>query len=961
MTFINAQAQSPPAQAATPAAAEQTASELLSTGEKAYNAGQWDLAADAFNTFITQYQGIEGTAEAVARVKRLLAICWTRLEQFDAAMPLFEEVLKQEGIEKKQRADLLFFASLAKIRSGKAAEARELLGQLFNDPTVERSRRMEALVLGGNSYVIEQKWAEAIDFFQKYTDEIVAFSSEAGARARMMWLHALMQEKRRKEAIDLALKMHQDVDQMRQLATFSLLLIELGSQAIDAEEYYEAIRVLRLVPTAAEIKELQAFRIAEAESDFTTATNTRMQVRASQIQSSLAEMKLELEQFEKIPQFDSASRMRLATAYYQLDRTREACLILDQMVRQMPPDALVEAACSALIRGWMTLERYPRAVRTADLYQERLINLTEKPNMPDVLFLRAQALEGQFLHAEAATAFREVAAKFPALPIAAKAKFMAAYNVLMLEDYQAAAKDFDEQLKSLKPSDEMWPHVIFWRGMASYFDQQWEPAREIFARYQEQAKSSENNQEYLDDASFRIAYSHFSEANYTEAIKLLEKFEKAFPESEWLSEALLALGDSYGAEGLLDKADQAYARIGVEAPGFHDEGWFKRGNILKMQKDTAGMNVHYENFLSKRRDSPRVPEAIYWLGWVAKQKGDRAAAQEIYWQAIRRFGNDPPRPGVEDLFVSLLDSYPDSDKIQLEEKLNELATQAKTTLQKRLAVRSRWALAMFYLDHPFFPAELRANKSRDMLADLAPDVVPDETSPKILADVADALMERGELPAARTMYENVRKWWPRAPERDRAFAGLGFLAQRAGQPEVALTAFDRFEKMAVMPKSAPDANGVSLVESELGAKVALARADLLSNSSPEKALHVLLALQKSKAMPAKTRAQALMAAARMHVSRSQFREALPYFEQIYLLYNRFPDLVADAYFERGQALEKLKMNDQAREVYSELANRADLQEMAPAKSARARAEALGGVIPPAAPEGEMIAPTSSTR
>ncbi|HVJ46808.1 MAG TPA: tetratricopeptide repeat protein, partial [Luteolibacter sp.] len=140
----------------------------------------------------------------------------------------------------------------------------------------------------------------------------------------------------------------------------------------------------------------------------------------------------------------------------------------------------------------------------------------------------------------------------------------------------------------------------------------------------------------------------------------------------------------------------------------------------------------------------------------------------------------------------------------------------------------------------------------------------------------------------------------------------------------------------------------------LGGKVAMARADLLSTREPEQALNIFLAIQKSKAMPAKSRGEAFMKAAQLHVAQGRHREALPYFEQVYLLFNRFPEMVAAAYYERGEALEKLNMKDKAREVYSELATRDDLKSYKPAELGLARAEALGGVIEPKEPEGGII-------
>jgi tetratricopeptide (TPR) repeat protein len=950
------QAQAPVA--AAPPTGGQSAGELLATGEAAYNAGEWQLAVDRFSAFIKDFGSLEGTAGAVAKVKPLLAICQVRLENFGEALTLLDEVLRSADLDPKQRVDLVYFAGVCNLRTGNQEAARKHLGEIFLDPKVERSRRMESLVLGGMSYVMEENWKECITFFKKHTDEIAAFNPEAGARAKILLLHALMKESLWADAAAMARSIHEQMDQTRQVVTFSSQLIELGDRLLEDGKLHESISVLRMVPTAAEIREMQTRQLFDAELEMKSAVAAKNPIRASQVKTALAEMQRELEAFEKISQFDSAARLRMAGAYFQLERTREGALILDQMVRQMEPDPIVESATASLMRAWMSLERYPRAVRTADLYLERFAALAEKPNLADIMFLKAQALEGQFKHQEAADGYHQVAIQFADKPIAAQASFMEAYNILQLENYKQAGTMLDRQLKQLKKTDSVWQHVFFWRAMAYYFDQRWEEARDLLVEYMKAAKEDEAvGQDYLDDASFRIGYSYFSEANYPDAIKTLNEFSTSYPQSEWMGEGLLTLGDSFAAEGDLDDADQTYAKIGIEAPGFHDEGWMKRGNLLKLKKDHQGMKKLFTAFLEKRPDSPRIAEGLHWLGWVAKQQGKVQEARDIYQDAIGRFGNDTVRPGLEEMFIGLQGFYPGEQKTELETLLGDALVKAKASQKKRLATRLGWALSQLHLSNKSKPAELRLQDSQNALIALVPEVDPKETAPRILADVGDALTTSGDSNKATLIYQGLRKWWPRAPERDRAYAGLGFIAAQAGNETDALTSFEKYEKSAIMPKTAPDARGITLVEGELGGKVALARAKLLVQRDPELALNILLAVQKTKSMPAAIRAEAFISAARLHVKKGRPREALPYYEQVYLLFNRFPSLVADAYFERGEALEKLGMPEKAREVYSEIATREDLAAFKPARLSSERAQALGGVIPPRDPAGGLIPPT----
>jgi len=921
------------------------ATELLILAEKSYNEADWQTAADSFNKFLASFGGLPETVNAVARVKPLLATCLVKLEQYEEALPVLNELLASKDLSPAQRLDMLFFAGLANMQTGDQNAARQNLGQVFSDPKVDPKRRMDSLMLGGTTYVIEENWEEAAAFFEKHTPDILAFDPQAGTKAKLLHLHALMQLESWDATIPILLSIHENIQHTHRIVTFASLLIQIGNQLLEEGRFHEAITVLRLVPTTAKIEKLLNQRLDESKAILKISL-ARKDPDASKLEITIKEIESELATLSNFKQFDSASRLRLASAYFQLGRTREACLILDQMVRQMDPDPVVESATASLIRGWMSLERYARSERTADLYLERLASLEDKPNLADILFLKGQALEGLKEFASAAAAYRETAEQFPDKPIATKARFMEAYCVLQLERYAEAGSLFQTQLDGKKPTDPMWEDFTYWRGMATYFQDQWEPARETFQDYIETARKSNLTGEYIDDSIFRIGYSHFSQADYPKAIETLETLWENHPESEWLPEGLLALGDSHAAQGDLDEADRIYQEITVEAPGFHDEAWMKRGNILKMKKDFEAMERLFEEFIAERPDSPRIAEGLYWIAWVAKKKDDPGKARSIYLDTIAKYGNDTVRPGLEDIFIALQDLYKGEEKFELLTSLETQRSLATSTRKDRLATRLAWAIAQLRLTMKSIPEQQRVTESRNELVSLATTADPRETSPRILADIADALVADNQPDLAYQTYDDLRKWWPRSPFRDRAFAGKAFIELENGEDAAAIESFEKFEKYSLMPKSAPDENGVSIVESELGGKVALAKAKLLSTRNPPKALHTLLAVQKSKVMPAAVRADALLATGFYYVSRKSPREALPYFEQVYLLFNRFPEKVATAYYQRAKALEDLGMTGKAREVYSELATRPDLAEFDSSSLARQRATSLGGVIPP---------------
>ena len=68
------------------------------------------------------------------------------------------------------------------------------------------------------------------------------------------------------------------------------------------------------------------------------------------------------ENFQKIENFDTALRFRLAVAYLHMKRHREAALSMSAMLKELPPDKLTEQAAINVVRCWSALEDWPQTI-----------------------------------------------------------------------------------------------------------------------------------------------------------------------------------------------------------------------------------------------------------------------------------------------------------------------------------------------------------------------------------------------------------------------------------------------------------------------------------------------------------------------------------------------------------------------------------------------------------------------
>ena len=107
----------------------------------------------------------------------------------------------------------------------------------------------------------------------------------------------------------------------------------------------------------------------------------------------------------------------------------------------------------------------------------------------------------------------------------------------------------------------------------------------------------------------------------------------------------------------------------------------------------------------------------------------------------------------------------------------------------------------------------------------------------------------------------------------------------------------------------------------------------------------------------RTKAAALLQMGDLLVSGGELLKATAYYERLYVSYGRYGELVAAAYEKRAAILEELDRNEEALEVWSELAEREDLVDFP--ESARAK-ERLAMLAPTLGPEESARQTTGGT-
>jgi tetratricopeptide (TPR) repeat protein len=913
-----------------------TADEALIKADQLYSQGNFPEASKMYLDFIANYGQAEAAKAAIAKLRFPLAMCFIQMQKFPEAEAAIADCLgSTPPPDARQRQELMFWKGVCQMQAQDYDGARATLEQFIAlfPPGGERvpatiqafpavQKIPEAQMLIGTTLLLQGKFVEAADFYAKIKSALNAINR---GRATVLELYALVQAGENARALELVQAEFPRMADLIQIVTFQTLTLELGSRFLEAGDFRKAIICLQRIWDRERLLKHQQKRLVTLESQLESAkANPKSDPYTKFLLGQMvAKVRREVENFSKVPNFDSALRLRLATAYQAMKRYREAALIMEAMLRDMPPDKIVEGASVNLVQSWNAIERWPKVVESANAFVE---TFPQSASVPLVLYLQGIAEQKALRHAEAVTVFNQIIKKHPQSDFAARAMFMRGFTQLLAEQNPDAIASFEEFLRT-HPQHELAQAAAYWRGMGYSLDKQFARAREVMDDYLAAHKEGV----YAGNAIFRKAYCAQQLEDYETSISELHAYLGKYPGHEQNSEARVLLGDALMNEGLMEEGIASFKGIPVTDTKFHEEGVFKIGKALKLMEEYDRLRNHMEEFRTGSPRSPRVAEAIYHIGWVDRQEGDLAKARQTYWDAINELGDDATIRSVEDLFPALGKLYKGAEEqAQYGAQLRDLREEADGAGKKTLAMRALWAQAN---------AAKKSNpdRAREALVEASSRVNVQDTNPLVLADIAEALIGSGQADAGERMFRDLIKWNPRAPQRDRAFAALGLAELSRGNEKAALGWFERFEK--------------ETLGSTMQGKILLAKAGLLETrgqlTDARATLETLLASTYSTG-PEK--AEALFRIGDIYMKEGKPQLAVPYFQRIYVMHGRWRDWVARAYFRSGEAFEKLNDSLSARRTYQELTGRDELSEFQEFTKARDRLNALGGPLPPENPE-----------
>ena len=857
-----------------------------------------------------------------------LGLCHLLLGQFGESRAAFEEYLKRYG-RGFRGAEVTAFIGDSLRYEKKWQDALAVYRKALRDYRAEYMRNpdlwVDVLVSVVRCLLAEEKWKEA----EPTLIQIFRFAPDYHRRnwaASLLTIYYLNERQLENVYRLMPMLLQPDSFAARSVA-LNMTALQTGDDLFADEKYRDALWIYRLVYPHDTLQMNAERQIEILQRRVEMFQRTPGMIRQLlRTQESVAEAEAELEALKKIPNYDPELFFRIARAYMEIRRYREASEFFYDLYQDGPRDRAEEClylsfhsatkfqpTTKAFARGHEYLDRYPGgkwydpvSLKVGQMYA----NVKDWPKVIEVL---AKALE--------------VSPKHESI---VEVLFLLGYASFMEEKFEDAIGHF-VRMNTDYPGNEREPDGHYWTGMSFLFDKQYLEGLPYFERVIRDFPDTM----YVEDATFRAGSCEYGASLFPEAQTRLLGFVRRYPESKLLGEAFLTLGDISGALGELREAVAFYEKAIEHQEDLHIEfynhAYFQSAQIMK---DLAGARrgenrtewleriiSHFRRYIEANREGSNLAMAIYWVGSTYWDLGDQERALAYYRRAIEEYGADRKELGIDLIFEDWVGRAKAAERDIAQtawKSMRELLSDALKSGRQALALR---IMRMLFFD----PSASDVEKATFQRVLVRPESVPHASAGVLETILIEADRAGNRALAAQAAEETIREF----TETSYALSARMLLARYAVEANDAPKAILHLNIVREVYATSPEAAEALLMLGRL----------YLQQRELEKAdaafRDVLGVKEWRQHWP-----EATFRRGEVAVANRKYETAAAYFERIYVLYSGHRQWAAKAYLERARCLSRMFEHRKAQETLQELIGSPDFAGMPEVEEAKDLLERL---------------------
>lgn len=901
-------------------AADGTASpeDLFKAGATAYQEGDFKTASEDFN----QVLAMNPEGEALETILYSLASAYQGMKEFPKAEEYFNRYLK-EFPQGKNAQKALIAISQIQIQTGRKSEAEKTL-QRASEGTGElaiRARLNQASLLSDSGHP-----EEAAAVLKPLVTSGIKNDLSVQAAMQLAQINAASGD------LDSSLKLLEQLRNAGDLVDNPLQLdflsVKIGDALLEKGERRKALRMYALVRPRETVAGLQKERIAALEKKISSnkaslQTNPKavIEVNAAnmRLQGEISDLRKVLDQFEKMPDTTVPVRIRQAKAYEEMDGQWETILIWESLADAADPK-VKEDALFSIGSAYYNLARPQDAIPALDRY---LASFPTGKYAGQAEYLKGAVYLAANDYPKAETVFGTLVGKGDASPLAGEMQFLLANSQFAQASdpekrgkYKEAADNYRKYLEQY-PTGNFAEECQYRMPLCSFMAGDYAKALDSFPDYLKKYPKGT----FAGDVDYRIALCYNAAQKYDEVLKLCSEWRKNHAGEAMEAEVMALEGDAYASKSMTAESAAAY-RKSVELGETQELIRYSLAEANKQYQqigrwdEISGM---FEDYAARYPDEPMAVAAAYWISKAKLREGKGDEAKAFLAETALRNIDNRRKDGVEQLLTLLAQSCSKRPKKPLltgdtpvtspqpspvvapsgteasvagptpasnpppppydaEAEFAKFLDASKAGSSLLAQARLRYATAQLagFTKKPERKKEIMFSVSRDYPASVL--------SAPLLAECGEIALARGDAEKASSFYKELLESFPKSELREYAYCGLGEVALERNKPEEALQWFDD-----AVEKGAPDAT--------LGRVTFGKGRALLALGKPDDAAKIFGQVAGTKEWRGELTAKALLAMGELEDKRGRPAEATQYYQRVFVAYQRYPDLVADAYLK----------------------------------------------------------------
>ena len=617
------------------------------------------------------------------------------------------------------------------------------------------------------------------------------------------------------------------------------------------------------------------------------------------------------------------ARYEMGLLHYDAERYAEAARTLRTLLERHPSfdrtgKAYYWLGNAEMARG--NLEAALEAYTAADTRDAVPASVLQ-----EVQFQKAWALYENERYGEAATAFEQLAQEIPNAQRGRDALFWAADSHYQQGDY-SRARTLLLRYRNRHPNGRHTAAAQYALGWTYFEQQQYQPAARAFQQFLEGNAPADDTIPYRKDARLRLGDSYFALKRYDDAIAAYESV--GGPGGDY---ALFQAAQALNRADRPRQAIETYQELADLYPDsrWHREALYRVGYLYFQQQDYRRARQTYRDVLERFPSSRAAPQALYGIGDTFYNQGNLQQAASTYQQVLSRYPDAPiatdaasslffalDAMGNRDRASAVIDSFatahPESNMVdELRFRQAETAYQSgstdealrlfrqflRTSTDESLLPEAYYYLGLIYDDR---------NDAQQAATYLTPLVERFPDSPRH----AEAALRLGDIRSGQERYEAARMAYATASEsatdpslRAQARYGQSVALAQLGQPDDAEQLLQQvLEANPSGPLRASAQLGMARIHEQDGRT-----ADALD-------VYRTVANQSDR----ETGAEALFRLGRLQQEQGMHRDAIETLERMASLFRGYPEWNARALLTQASAHRALGQTDEAVALYDQV-------------------------------------------